>query len=198
MKLTTWAKQIGISYQTAWRHYNQGKIEGAYQLPSGTIIVPDKVGKQDYVVTYARVSSIENKSNLISQSKRLHRFCTANGWRVDQAVLEVGSGLNDKRKKLSKLLEEGRMTKLVVEHKDRLSRFGTNYLVILCSKINCELVIINESSSDKEDLISDFIAVITSFCARIYGLRRRSRRTELLIEELSREKASVGGKNTGS
>lgn len=188
MKLSHWAKKLGISYQAAWNMYNKGQVPNAYQLESGTIIVEEKIKKQPYIVTYARVSSSENKSNLISQSKRLQRFCRANGWVVDRNIMETGSGLNDSRKKLNKLLEEGLVTKLVVEHKDRLARFGVNYIRLLCLHIDCELVIINSSSNDKEELINDFVAIITKFCARIYGLRRKNRHTEAFIKELNSEK----------
>lgn len=188
MKLSTWAKKIGISYSAAWKMFKLGRIPNAYQLDSGTIIVEEKAVRPEYTVTYARVSSSENKDNLLRQSKRLSRFCRAKGWTVDQSVTEVGSGLNDKRRKLSKVLEEGKLTRLVVEHKDRLSRFGVNYIRILCQHIGCELVIVNNTEVEKDDLIQDFVAIITSFCARLYGLRRKSRKALELIQELKDEK----------
>ncbi|NWH06982.1 IS607 family transposase, partial [Desulfobacter latus] len=79
-------------------------------------------------------------------------------------------------------------TKLVVEHKDRLARFGVNYIEILCNHIGCELVVLNQTLNDKEDLIQDFVSVITSFCARLYGQRRTKRKTEKIIKELCCEK----------
>ena len=113
-------------------------------------------------------------------------FCNAKGWQTHNNIQEIGSGLNDKRQKLEKVLEEGKLTRLVVEHKDRLCRFGYNYIRILCDKISCELVIINDAETAKEDLIQDFVSVITSFCARLYGQRRNKRRTEKLIKELEK------------
>lgn len=187
MKLTDWAKKQGVCYRSAWNYFHADKIPGAFRLQSGAIIVPDdKPTRQDHVVTYARVSSSENKNNLESQSKRLIDFCNAKGWSTHYNIQEIGSGLNDKRKKLEKVLEEGVVTKLVVEHKDRLCRFGYNYIRILCDKINCELVIINNTETEKEDLIQDFVSVITSFCARLYGQRRSRRKTEKLIKELEK------------
>jgi putative resolvase len=189
IKLTTWAKKHDITYRTAWNHFHAGKIPGAYRLPSGTIMVPDdKPVKSDYVVTYARVSSSENKSNLDTQSQRLIDFCNAKGWKTDENVTEIGSGLNDQRKKLEKILNNKQVTKLVVEHKDRLCRFGFNYVQILCNLNNCELVVINNAETPREDIIQDFVSIITSFCARLYGQRRNKRRTEYLIKELENEK----------
>jgi predicted site-specific integrase-resolvase len=187
MKLSHWAKEKGILYRTAWLMFNRGQITGAYKLPTGTIIIPNElnINKQEYVITYARVSSSENKDNLESQSKRLIDYCNANGWKTCENIKEVGSGLNDKRPKLLKLLKEGKATKLVVEHKDRLSRFGSVYIEQACKYFNCEVVYINNIKEEKEDLIQDFVNIITSFCARIYGQRRSKRKTEQLIKKLS-------------
>lgn len=193
MKLKDWANKQSISYRTAWEHFRQGKIPNAYKLPSGTIVVPDLEIKQktDFVVTYARVSSSENKNNLIKQSERLTSFCNAKGWGVAESITEVGSGLNDNRPKLIKLLQEAKPTKLVVEHKDRLTRFGFNYIKILCNHIGCELVVINEVTNDRDDLMQDFVSLVTSFCSRLYGLRRSKRKTEQLIKELDDENKQV-------
>ena len=189
MKLTAWAKLQGVCYRSAWNYFHADKIPGAFRLPSGAIIVPDeKPKKREHVVTYARVSSSKNKDNLESQSKRLVAFCNAKGWQTHNNIKEIGSGLNDKRKKLEDVLISGVVTKLVVEHKDRLCRFGFNYVKILCDKINCELVVVNETETEKEDLIQDFVSVIISFCARLYGQRRNRRKTEKLIKELADEK----------
>jgi len=188
MKLSQWAKKQGLNYRTAWNMVKSGKLAGAYTLPTGTIMVREeeskKIEKEDCVVTYARVSSSENKDNLLKQSQRLIDFCHANGWTIQESIREIGSGLNDSRKKLMQLLERGNCTKLIVEHKDRLTRFGFNYIKLLCEKTNCELIILNNADSAKEDLIQDFVSVITSFCARIYGQRRSKRKTEKLIKDL--------------
>ena len=190
MKLSAWAKRQGVCYRSSWNYFHAGQIPGAYRLPSGAIIVPDdKVIKKDFVVTYARVSSSENKDNLERQSQRLIDFCNAQGLQTHFNIKEIGSGLNDKRRKLESLLKNGKPTALVVEHKDRLCRFGFNYIEILCRHIGCELIVINNSETEREDLVQDFVSVITSFCARIYGQRRSKRKTERLIRELENEKA---------
>lgn len=190
MKLSDYAKEIGLSYRTCWNWYKAGKIPNAIQLPSGTIIVQDDKTSEEYVVTYARVSSSENKKNLNTQSVRLQEFCIANGWIIKENIKEIGSGVNDKRKKLEKILNNERITKVVVEHKDRLTRFGFNYLEILLKRHGCEIIVINVSDDDKDDLMQDLISIITSFTARYYGLRRGKRKTEKLIEELKNESNS--------
>lgn len=184
MKLSEYARLNSVTYRTAWQWYKDGKIEGAKQLNTGTVVVPDikKPIKEDYVVIYSRVSSSENKSNLENQAQRLIDFCLANGWIIKEVIKETGSGLNDSRKKLLKLLKERKATKIVIEHKDRLTRFGFNYIKEL---FDGEIIVVNEAENDKQDLIQDFISVITSFCARIYGQRRSKRKTEKIIQELN-------------
>jgi len=190
-KLSRYAKENSICYMTAYRMAKEGKIKTKV-LPTGTILVIEEENngkvKPDYIVIYSRVSSSENKSNLNAQAKRLIDFCNAKGWKIDKIIKEVGSGLNDNRKQLEQILKEGKVTKLVVEHQDRLTRFGLNYIKILCNHINCDLIIINPPQNEKEDLIQDFISIITSFCARIYGQRRSKRQTERIIKELENDK----------
>lgn len=185
MKLSVWAKKQGITYKSAWNMYSKGLLPNAYTLPTGTIIVPEE--KQDYTVTYARVSSSENKNNLKNQSERLINFCNAKGWVTSQNIQEIGSGLNDKRPKLIFILSEGKATKLTVDHNDRLTRFGLEYIKILCGKIGCELVVLNPPKNEVENLMDDFVALVTSFCARLYGQRRNKRNTEKLIESLKND-----------
>jgi len=184
MKLSEYARLNNITYRTAWNYWKLGKLK-AKQLETGTIVIENVIhNKPEYIVTYSRVSISENKSNLISQNKRLIDYCNAIGLQTNENVLEIGSGLNDQRSKLEKILKDGKITKLVVEHKDRLTRFGFRYIELLCNHINCEIIVVNKVETNKEDLVQDFISIITSFCARIYGQRRNKRRTEQLIKDL--------------
>jgi len=191
MKLSTYAKKLGVSYKTVWRLWKQGNLD-AYQLPTGTVIVKDEVENKipDKVCIYARVSSSENKDNLKRQSKRLEEYAIARGYQIYKVVEEIGSGVNDNRKKLTKLLKDKNYNKLIVEHKDRLTRFGFNYIQILFNQIGKKIEVVNETKNDKQDLMQDFISIITSFCARLYGLRGSKRKTERIIKELKNEKNS--------
>lgn len=187
MKLSTYAKLNSCTYRTAWNRYKSGKLKCRID-DTGHIVVLDKNSqKPDHIVTYARVSSSEDKSNLIKQSKRLVEYCNANGWKTHENILEIGSGLNDNRKKLLKIFSQGLATRLIVEHKDRLARFGVSYINEICKNIGCELHIINKQENDRDDLMQDFVSIITSFCARLYGLRRSRRKTESLIKSLEND-----------
>jgi len=189
MKLSDYAKKTGVSYQTAWRMWKNGQLN-AYQLPTGTIVVKteDEPTSVDLIACiYVRVSSAENKKNLEAQAERLTNYAMARGYRIYKVVKEVGSGLNDNRKQLAQILVDDNYNILIVEHKDRLARFGTNYLSLLLEKTGKKLEIVNLADNSKEELMQDLIAIITSFCARLYGLRRSKRKTEKIIEELSNE-----------
>jgi len=100
-------------------------------------------------------------------------------------VKEIGSGVNDTRPKLLKLLTDPSVGVIVVEHKDRLTRFGYNYLEQLLKMQDRRIEVINLAENGKEDLIQDFVSIVTSFCARLYGQRRSKRKTERLIAELT-------------
>ena len=184
IRLTEFAKREGVCYQTAWRWYKAGKIPNASTTPTGKVVVklPDEKPVPTKTVVYCRVSSSQNKANLEAQAERASAFCNAKGWIVHDIVKEVGSGLNDSRKGLMKVITNPTVARIVVEHKDRLTRFGFNYLKSLFPG---EIVVINEAKEDRDDLMGDFVAIITSFCSRLYGLRRNKRNTEKLIRELS-------------
>lgn len=183
MKLSHWAKQKGISYLTALRWFHAGKIPNSVQYPSGTIIVNESqqiLNENLKVVIYCRVSSNEKKDDLERQAKRCEEFCNANGWVVEKVVKEIASGMNDSRPKLTKILE-GKPYHIVVEHKDRLTRFGFNYLETMLPKCGFKLTVIHRDKEEKDDLMKDLVAIITSFCCRLYGLRRGQNKKSKIV-----------------
>lgn len=173
MKLSQYAKELGVCYKTAWNLFKQNKINGAYQLESGTVIVPNNIfdnnTQENGVILYARTSSSKNKTLLENQVKRLEQYAIAKGYKIKQIVKEYGSGLNDERKLLSKILKDDNYDKIIVENKDRLTRFGFNWIQLLTGN---RIEVINESKEKDEDITKDLISIIHCFSARIYGLRR--------------------------
>lgn len=187
-KISQYAKKYNVTYRTVWNWVCEGKVK-TERTDTNRILVVEDEDKQlnDAVAIYARVSSSENKANLARQRERLENYCAAKGYRVIKSVEEVGSSLNDNRKKLESLLTDLSVKKIVVEHSDRFSRFGMNYITKLMKLQGREIEVINEQSNDRDDLMQDFVSIVTSFCARLYGLRRNKRRTEKIINELSKE-----------
>lgn len=189
MKLSKYAEKIGVKRATATKWFHKGLIKGAYQLPTGTIIVPDEIfnEKENEIgetVIYARVSSPERrKTDLEYQAKRMSDFCISNGWKIDRIVKEVGSGLNDSRPKLMELFEgKKNIQRIVVEHKDRLTRFGFNYLSALAKARGIEIIVADKTENQKDDLMLDFVSVITSFCARMYGQKIGKKKKDKMLE----------------
>ena len=189
MKLSKYAEKIGVKRATATKWFHKGLIKGAYQLPTGTIIVPDEIfnEKEDEIgetVIYARVSSPERrKTDLEYQAKRMSDFCISNGWKIDRIVKEVGSGLNDSRPKLMELFEGKRnIQRIVVEHKDRLTRFGFNYLSALAKAKGIKIIVADKTENQKDDLMLDFVSVVTSFCTRMYGQRKGKKKKDKMLE----------------
>jgi putative resolvase len=190
MKLSRYAKKLGIHYNTAYRLFKRGQIPG-YQLPTGTVIIEEPVDQTEkrallpqFVAVYARVSSTENKKNLDTQVERLITWCNAQGWSVGKVVKECGSGINDQRPQFLALLANRDIHRIVVEHKDRASRFGVASIQTLLAMQDRELVIVNTADTAQDDLMGDFVAIITSFTARLYGRRRAKRKTEQMLAAL--------------
>jgi putative resolvase len=179
MKLSQYAKKVGISYKTAWRWYKAGTLD-AYQTPTGMVVVRDPQAEKSgigRIALYARVSSADQKSDLDRQVQRLRDYAAARGYQVAKEVTEIASGLNDNRPKFLKLLADPGIGTIIVEHKDRGTRFGWNYLITLMEVQGrrIEAVFPNET---QDDLVSDFVSIITSMAARIYGRRGSRRRAE--------------------
>jgi len=190
MKLSTWAKKQGISYKTAWRLWSTGKLPlPAEQLATGTIIVKDPEASYEAgpssVVLYARVSSSEQKQDLDRQLSRLVEYTTSHGLLVKGAIKEIGSGLNGKRTKLLPILRDPDVRTIVVEHKDRLVRFGFEYMEALLAASGRRIIVVDESEM-KEDLVQDMIDVLTSFYTRLYGRRLAKDRAKKVLKEIEK------------
>ena len=196
IKASEYAKKMSLNVRTVYRYYHNGKIKGYQDKETGTIFILNPFKNENNednlknkVVLYARVSSSENKINLESQLEKLRLFASAKGYQIVKEIKDIGSGLNDNCSKLNELFEKelNNFEILLVEHKDRLTRFGFNYIDILLKSHNKKIEVINLVDNNKEELIQDFVSVITSFCARIYSQRISKRKVEKLIKELGNE-----------
>ena len=175
MKLAAWARVNGVHPQTAYRWFRQGTMPvPARRLPSGTILVEvpgsDDDGLDRPAVLYARVSAHDQRGELDRQVARLSGWATAQGVTVAEVVTEVGSGVNGRRPKLRRVLADPRAAMIVVEHRDRLARFGVEHLEAALSAQGRRLVVVDPGETS-DDLVRDMVEVLTSFCARLYGRR---------------------------
>jgi putative resolvase len=191
MKLSQYAKHTGVSYKTAWRWYKAGTLD-AYKTETGTVIVRDTSDPKPVtgrIALYARVSSIGHKDDLARQITRLKDYAAANGYQVAKEVTEIASGLNDKRPKLEKLLADSSIGTIVVENRERLTRFGSHYIETLLQAQGRHVEMLFQRDTDDE-LVDDFVSVITSMAAHIYGRRQSKRRAEKIkqcVEQAMKE-----------
>lgn len=182
MKLSEWAKRNGVTYKTAHRWFHTGVLPApAKQLSTGTILVDVPEAKSESVSLYARVSSPDQKADLERQQGRLVAWATAQHLSVGRVVSEVGSGLNGHRTKLLALLKDPQVTGIVVEHRDRLARFGAEYIESALAASGRRLFVVEEGET-QDDLVPDMVDVLTSFCARLYGRRSARNRAKKALE----------------
>ena len=156
------------------------------QTATGTILIKEAVADSNQVVIYARVSSSDQKNDLDRQISRLVMYANAQKWVVAETVTEIGSALNGHRPKLKNLLANTNIKIIIVEHSDRLMRFGVEYVESALAAQGRKLVIV-DSGELKDDLVQDMIEVLTSFCARLYGRRSAKNRAKRAVESIQNE-----------
>lgn len=164
----------------------------ARRLGSGTIWVDvtpaDETGR---TVVYARVFSHDQRADLDRQVARLTDWATTNGHHVGEVVCEVGSGLNGKRPKLRRILSDASASVVVVEHRDRLARFGVEHLEAALAA-HGRTVVVADLGETTDDLVRDMIEVLTSMCARLYGRRGARNRAMRAVTATKQEPGADG------
>jgi len=182
MKLSTWARQQRLAYQTAMRLWRTDWLPlPATQLLTGTTLVhlPESAAGTGAAL-YARVSSHDQKADLERQLGRLAVYAAHERLLVTHAVAEAGSGLNGHRTKLLRLLADPQVAAIVVEQRDRPARFGGEYVEAALAAAGRRVIVV-ETGELPDDLVRDLIEVLTSFCARLYGWRSARRRAEQAV-----------------
>ncbi len=140
------------------------------------------VETSEIIATYSRVSSHEQKQkgDLDRQSQRLSEYCAKKKLNVGYIIKDVGSGLSDTRNgfvKLTNLVIDKKVNKVIIEHKDRLTRFQYNFIERMFSSYGVEIIHIEKNDvSEQEDLVTDMVSIIASFSGRLYGKRSAERR----------------------
>jgi predicted site-specific integrase-resolvase len=178
------AKLLNISVKTLQRWDNSGKLN-AYRNPSNRRYyyyeqyldyigeLPNNKGK---IVIYTRVSTRNQKEDLENQKEFLKDFANGRGLIVDEVISDVGSGLNYNRKRWNKLLDEvteGKISKIIIAHKDRFIRFGFEWFERFLNKQGVEILVVNnEKMSPQEEIVKDIVSILHVFSCKIYGLRK--------------------------
>ncbi|BEG57923.1 IS607-liketransposase [Helicobacter sp. NHP21005] len=192
------SKVLGVSIQTLRNWEKKGLLkpdnytkggERRYKLESLKNINKNIVFHNDNrkTIAYARVSSADQKEDLIRQVQVLELYCSKLGFNYE-VIQDLGSGMNYYKKGLTKLLNlilESQVKRLVLTHKDRLLRFGAELVFAICEAKGVEVIIINQGDENirfEEELAKDVLEIITVFSARLYGAR--SKKNKQLLEQM--------------
>ncbi|ACL10573.1 IS element ISDka1 orfA, putative resolvase [Desulfurococcus amylolyticus 1221n] len=196
---------VGISYGTFKRWVSQGRVS-VVRTPSGRIRVPysevERIlggrpeAREVRAVVYARVSSSDQRSDLERQVQYLTQYCSAKGYRVVDVLTDIASGLKADRRGLLKLFEyvvNKQVDVVVVAYRDRLTRFGFEYLEYFFKQygVRIEVIYGDEPKDAHRELVEDLIEIATSFAGRLYGLRSHKKKRFLeefkkLLEEVEK------------
>ena len=188
MLVREWAAREGLNPQTVWKWCRTGKMPVPVEhTPSGMWLVhdpkyetPTPDGNEGRTVCYARVSSADQKDDLKRQADRLKAFAIGMGVEDPEVVMETGSGMNDRRRKLNRLLSDPTVTRVIVEHRDRLARMNAGLVESALKAQGRQVIIVDDTELD-DDLVRDMTEVLTSFCARLYGRRAAKHKAEAAL-----------------
>ena len=158
-------------------------------MNTGTIIIhdpkyenqPDAPAPKGRTVCYARVSSSDQKTDLTRQADRLKAFAVNMGVEKPEVVMETGSGMNDRRRKLNRLLADPTVGTIIVEHRDRLARMNAGLVESALKAQGRRIVVVDDTELD-DDLVRDMAEVLVSFCARLYGRRAAKHKTDAALK----------------
>lgn len=192
------AKVLGVTVQTMRNWDKKGLLkpdeltrggDRRYKLETLKNINKNIIYNSDNLKTiaYARVSSSDQKDDLVRQVQVLELYCAKAGFNYE-VIQDLGSGMNYYKKGLTKLLNlilDGQVKRLVLTHKDRLLRFGAELVFAICEAKNVEVIIINKGDENikfEEELAKDVLEIITVFSARLYG--SRSKKNKKIIEDM--------------
>jgi predicted site-specific integrase-resolvase len=131
--------------------------------------------REAQTIAYARVSTSAQKPDLANQVAALETYCNEHEIKVDVWMQDIGSGLNYKRKRFTRLFEMvelGQVKLIIIAHRDRLVRFGYEWFEAFCERHGTRIVVINgDKLSPEKEMVEDLLAIVTVFSARFHGLR---------------------------
>ena len=192
MLVKEWAAREGLHPQTVWKWCREGTMPVPVEhTPTGMWLIHDPKYETrscatpdgSRTVCYARVSSADQKTDLQRQADRIKAFALSMGVEHPEVVTETGSGMNDKRRKLNRLLADPTVGTIVVEHRDRLARMNFE-LVENALKAQGRRVIVVDDTELDDDLVRDMTEVLTSFCVRLYGRRAAKHKAQRALEAM--------------
>lgn len=193
MRIREWAEREGFHPQTVWRWCREGTMPVPFErTATGAVIVHDPKYENatpattgGRTVCYVRISFADQKNDLQRQGDRLKAFAFNMGVDAPEVVTEVGSGVDDHRRKLNQLLADPTVTTIIVEHRDRLARINAGLVESVLEASGRRLIVVDDTERD-DDLTCDMSEVLTLFCARLYDRKSAKRHAQQALEALSR------------
>lgn len=194
MKVSELAKKLKLTRQTIWRYMNDGKLryhqdfKRSHRYFKWDEVLEDlglqQKQEEKLVIGYCRVSTIDQKQDLIYQKQLIENYCTSKGYQF-KIIEDIGSGINYNKKGLNeliKLISNKEIHTLVLVYKDRLLRFGNEIIFEFCKNNNIKIEIINQSEdmSKEKELVESVLQIITVFASKIYG--SRSHKTKNILK----------------
>jgi len=146
------------------------------------------VERKTYI--YARVSSAKQKADLENQIALLKQFCFSSGYQINKIFSDIASGIDfEKRKEFFLMLDDiinGRVEKVVITYKDRLSRVAFGMFQYLFDRYNCEIVVMSEVGSrklDSEEIFEEIVSLLHCYSMKLYSKRRIQKIKEIIMED---------------
>ena len=183
-------EKYNISPQYLYALKKNGKVKTKPFLGSQVLILdPESSDSDKSVCIYARVPTPKQKTDLDNQIKFLRQYLVSKGLNPEYVYSDIASGMNEDRKGLNEMMSDiisGKISKVVISHKDRLTRFGFGYLKTIFSRYNTEIEIVNleDEKSFQDELSEDLIATIHQFSMKFYG-KRKNKCSELERKAIS-------------
>jgi predicted site-specific integrase-resolvase len=192
MNLKEWAASQGVSYAVARKWYRAGTLPVPARRVGGLVLVGDlseRHAEPGVTVVYARVSSSDQRPDLDRQVARVTEWATGQNLSVDRVVTEVGSAVNGHRREFLALLQDPKVSAIVVEHRGRFARFGAEYVEALLTASGRRLLVVDPAEVD-DDLVHDMTEILTSLCTRRYGRRAAANRAARAVAAATAEDPS--------
>lgn len=174
-------KLVAIRTQGGHRRYKSSEIDKLIGVNNNKLL---NIKKDIIVATYARCSTPDQKfhGDIDRQSNRIFEYCVQKDYKVEYIIKDMGSGLNDKRKgfiKLCNLVVNKKIDKVIIEHKDRLTRFQYNLIEFFFNSYGVEIELLDKKEyTEQEELVNDMMMLIASFSGKVYSLRAKENRNK--------------------
>ena len=186
MNVAAWAERNGVVRVTAYRWFCCGVLPVPAQRVGRLIVIDDSSAgppaRSALTAVYARVSSAEQKADLGRRVARVTAWATAEQIPVDKVVTEVGSALDGHRRRFLGLLRDPSVARIVVEHRDRFCRFGSEYVEAALAAQGRALIVVDAAEVDE---------ILTSMCARLYGKRAAQNRAKRALAAAASDDAEA-------